>query len=124
MIRTLNLVLLGTSLAVLVSVYALKYSVEDIATEKSRIERRIDQQEGTLSLLEADWAFLNQPHHIAPIVTRNQAALGLEPVKPQQFGDIASLPMRPAAPDPAALDDLLSLLDAGIDPIEQLIKAN
>jgi hypothetical protein len=32
--------------------------------------------------------------------------------------------MRPAAPDTAALDDLLNSLDAGIDPIQQLIEAN
>jgi hypothetical protein len=124
MIKTLNLLMLCTSLAGLVVVYALKYSVEDIASEKVALERKIDRQQGDLSLLQADWSYLNQPAHVAPIVSRHQAALKLTPTLQEQFGRIDALPMRPAAPDTAALDDLLNSLDAGIDPIEQLIEAN
>ena len=125
MIRTLNILMVGTSLLALVGVYALKYSVEETASEKAAIERLIERQEGELSLLKADWAYLNQPAHIAPIVARHQVALGLEPAKQQQFGNIDSLPMRPVeAPDTAALDALFESLDAGVDPIEQLIEMN
>lgn len=125
MIRSLNILMVGTSLMALIGVYALKYSVEETASEKAIVERQIDRQEGELSLLKADWAYLNQPAHIAPIVARHQAALGLEPAKPEQFGSIESLPMRPVEdPDTAALDELFESLDAGIDPIEQLIETN
>ena len=61
---------------------------------------------------------------MAPIVARHQEALNLLPTSQEQFGRIDALPMRPAAPDTAALDALLSALDSGIDPIEQLIEAN
>ena len=124
MIRMLNVVLLATTLIVLVGVYGLKYSVEDIAAEKAAIERQIDRQTGVLSLHKADWSYLNQPAHVAPIVVRHQQALGLVPTGQEQFGRMDNLPMRPAAPDTAALDDLLNSLDAGIDPIGQLIEAN
>lgn len=125
MIRTLNVLMVGTSLLGLVGVYGLKYSVEETASEKARIERQIDRQEGELSLLKADWAYLNQPAHVGPIVARHQQALGLEPVKQQQFGTLEGLPMRPVeAPNTAALDALFESLDAGIDPIEQLIEMN
>ena len=125
MIRTLNVLMVGTSLLGLVGVYGLKYSVEETASEKARIERQIDRQEGELSLLKADWAYLNQPAHVEPIVARHQQALGLEPVKQQQFGTLEGLPMRPVeAPNTAALDALFESLDAGIDPIEQLIEMN
>ena len=125
MIRTLNVLMVGTSLLGLVGVYGLKYSVEETASEKARIERQIDRQEGQLSLLKADWAYLNQPAHVEPIVARHQQALGLEPVKQQQFGTLEGLPMRPVeAPNTAALDALFESLDAGIDPIEQLIEMN
>lgn len=124
MIRVLNIVMVGTSLLGLVGVYGLKYSVEDTASEKARIERQIDRQEAELSMLKADWAYLNQPAHVAPIVLRNQVALGLEPVKQAQFGSMDSLPMRAVEkPDSAALDALFESLEAGIDPIEQLIEA-
>ncbi|MHB1109924.1 MAG: cell division protein FtsL [Devosia sp.] len=125
MIRNLNILMVGTSLLGLVGVYALKYSVEETASEKARLERQIDRQEADLSLLQADWAYLNQPAHVAPIVVRHQAALGLEPVKQEQFGSMDSLPMRPVEePDTMALDALFESLDAGIDPIEQLIETN
>jgi len=124
MIRMLNIVLFCTTLAALVGVYGLKYSVEDIASEKTSIERKIDRQTGELSLLKADWSYLNQPAHVGPIVARHQEALALQPTNQDQFGRMDNLPMRPAAPDTAALDALLNSLDAGIDPIEQLIEAN
>ena len=125
MIRSLNVLMIGTSLLALIGVYALKYSVEETASERARIERLIERQEGELSLLKADWAYLNQPAHVAPIVARHQAALGLEPAKQEQFGSIASLPMRPVeAPDTAALDELFESLGAGVDPVEQLIETN
>ncbi len=124
MIKTINIVLFCASLAGVVAVYALKYSVEDIAADKAALERRIDAQQGELSLLQADWSYLNQPAHVAPIVARHQEALNLLPANQEQFGRIDTLPMRPPAPDTAALDALLTALDAGIDPIEQLIEAN
>ena len=68
MIKMLNAVMVCTSLVGLVGVYALKYSVEDIASDKVALERKIDRQEGDLSLLKADWSYLNQPAHVAPIV--------------------------------------------------------
>lgn len=124
MIRTINAILLFLSLCGVVGVYALKYSVEDIASEKAAIERRIARQKADLTLLQADWAYLNQPAHVAPIVARHQEALGLVPTLQQQYGGFNGLPMRPAAPDSAALDTLLEALADGIDPIGQIIEGN
>jgi hypothetical protein len=121
MIRTLNVVLVITSIVALVGVYALKYSVEETASEKASIERQIDRQEGDLSLLKADWAFLNQPANVAPIVTRHIAELNLQALAQDQFGSLETLPLRMTAPDSAALDGLFEALDAGVDPIQQLI---
>jgi hypothetical protein len=123
MIRTLNAILLVTSLCGLVGVYALKYAGEDAATAKSSLERRIERQSADLSVLKADWAFLNQPAYIAPIVQRHLDAVGLQPTKQEQFGSMDGLPMRPA-PDKQALDALFLSLDSGVDPIEQIIEAN
>jgi hypothetical protein len=119
MIRTLNVILVCTSVAALVGVYGLKYSVEETASEKVAIERQIDRQEGELSLLKADWAYLNQPGHIQPIVARHAEALGLQPIAQAQFGGFEGLPMRVAPPNTNALDDLFLSLEAGIDPAEQ-----
>lgn len=121
MIRMLNVVLTVTSVLAMVGVYSLKYSVGETASEKRALEQKISVQEGDLSLLQADWAYLNQPGHVEPIVIRHAQALGLEPVAQAQFGTIDALPMRPAAPDSDALDALFQSLDAGIDPIDQIL---
>jgi hypothetical protein len=121
MIRTLNIVLVATSIFALVGVYALKYSVEETATEKTSIQRHIERQQADLSLLKADWAFLNQPANVAPIVTRHVAELNLQPLAQDQFDQFDVLPMRMAQPDSVALDSLFEALDSGVDPISQLI---
>ncbi|MEO6014955.1 MAG: hypothetical protein ABIQ30_15395 [Devosia sp.] len=121
MIRTLNMVLVVTSVCALVGVYALKYAVGETAAEKTAIQRQIDRQQGDLSLLKADWAFLNQPANVAPIVTRHTAELNLQTLAQEQFGSFNGLPMRMKAPDDTALDSLFEALDSGVDPIQQLI---
>ena len=124
MIRVINIVLVCTSIAGLVGVYALKYTVEETAGERVALLRQIDRQESELSLVKADWAYLNQPARISPIIARHASSLGLEPTKPTQFGSLEDLPMRPViANDTAALDSLFQSLEMGIDPIEQLIEA-
>jgi hypothetical protein len=121
MIRTINVIFVITSICALVGVYALKYSVEDTSTEKTSIQRQIERQQADLSLLKADWAFLNQPANVAPIVTRHVAELNLQPLAQEQFGRFDGLPMRMKAPDMSALDTLFEALDSGVDPIQQLI---
>lgn len=125
MIKTLNVILVCTSIIGLVGVYALKFNVEDTATTKASLERKIERQQASLSLLEAEWAYLNQPTHVAPIVARHNEVLLLQPTRPTQFASIDSLPMRPVVqPDTTALDALFESLESGIDPIEQLIEAS
>jgi hypothetical protein len=121
MIRTLNVILVMSSICALVGVYALKYSVGETASEKSAIQRQIERQQADLSLLKADWAFLNQPANVGPIVTRHVAELNLQPLAQEQFGRFDNLPMRMTAPDGDALDSLFEALDSGVDPIQQLI---
>lgn len=123
MIRTLNAIMLVTSLCGLVGVYALKYAGEDTAKAKTNLERKIERQQADLSVLKADWAYLNQPAYVGPIVQRHQDQLELQPTKQEQFGGMSDLPMRPA-PDKQALDALFESLDSGVDPIEKIIEAN
>jgi hypothetical protein len=124
MIKTVNAILAFLTFAGLVGVYALKFSSEDIAAEKVQLERKIERQSAELSLLKAGWSALNQPLYVAPIVQRHQVALNLYPTRQEQFGTLANLPLRAPPPDPAALDDLFHSLDAGVDPIGQLIETN
>ena len=122
MIRNLNIFLLFASVAMLAGVYALKFSIEGTASERTALIAQISDQEGQLSLLKADWAVLNQPGHIDPIVQRHQAELAIGPVQQEQFGSFAALPMRPAAPDPEGMDALFAAIAEGIDPIDAILQ--
>ena len=84
--------------------------------------RTIERQQADLSLLKADWAFLNQPANVAPIVNRHVAELNLQPLSQDQFGGIDMLPMRLKEPDTQALDSLFESLKSGVDPIQQIIS--
>jgi hypothetical protein len=125
MIRKLNLLLFVLAGLGFVGVYVLKFSIEHTAAERVALIRQIDEQQETLSLLRADWSYLTQPGHIAPIITRHQEVLEIAQVDPRQFGRFDDLPMRPARPAPPdvqALDALFEMIDAGIDPIGALIE--
>lgn len=122
MIRNLNIFLVFTSIAMLAGVYALKFSNEHTASLRTDLARLIVEQEGDLSLIKADWAVLNQPGHIEPIVRRHELALAIGPVKQEQFGDFRDIPMRPAKPNNAAMDDLFLSLEAGVDPIDAILE--
>jgi len=122
MIRNLNIFLLVVSVVMLAGVYALKFSIEGTAAERTALAAQIEDQEGQLSLLKADWAVLNQPGHIDPIIKRHQDELAIIPVQQEQFGAFTALPMRPAKPDIAAMDALFSAISAGIDPIDAILE--
>ena len=122
MIRNLNIILIFTSVVMLAGVYALKFSIENTASERTELIALIDSQEGELSLVKADEAVLSQPGHIEPIVRRHQLALAIAPVKQEQFGAFDALPMRPVKPNTAAMDSLFESLEAGIDPIDAILE--
>jgi hypothetical protein len=122
MIRNLNIVLILISAVMLSGVYALKFSIENTASERTALIALIDSQEGQLSILKADEAVLTQPGHIEPIIRRHQAALAVEPVKQEQFGAFTDLPMRPAKPNSSAMDALFLSLEAGVDPIDAILE--
>ena len=122
MIRNLNIFQIFTSVLMLAGVYALKFSIENTASERTALIAEIDSQEGQLSLVKADEAVLSQPGHIEPIVRRHELALAIAPVKQEQFGAFADLPMRPAKPNTSAMDSLFESLEAGIDPIDAILE--
>ena len=124
MIRNFNIFLIFTSVFVLSSVYGLKFSIENTASERTELIAQIDSQEGELSILKADEAVLSQPGHIGPIVARHELALAISPVKQEQFGAFADLPMRPVQQQPksSAMNSLFQALEAGVDPIDAILE--
>ncbi|WP_196257778.1 cell division protein FtsL [Pelagibacterium limicola] len=119
----LNICLAIFAAVALVGVYGQKHLAELTASEIRAIERDIARQQADLSILKADWAYLNQPTHIQPIVDRHSEALNLQVAAAKQFGRFEDLPMRPQMRlDTEALDKLFEAIEAGEDPIGALLE--
>lgn len=122
-LHRLNIVLGIFAVFAVVAVYSQKHVAELTADEIVRIERAIARQQADLSILKADWAYLNQPTHIQPIVDRHNEVLNLQVAKVAQFGSFSDLPMRPQQRlDTDALDALFETIEAGEDPIGLLLE--
>lgn len=124
MIRSLNFILLFAGVLALVAVYTVKFQVEDIAGVKLSMERQIAEQEIELRALRADWAVLNQPGQIEPIIRRHQDTLKLAVVGADQFKTFDDLPMRPVTMNADGLTAFIKAIEDGYDPIAALIEAN
>ncbi len=125
MLRWFNLILLAIALLSLVSVYYIKYQTIETANKKIALERKIKEQKNALSLLKADWAYLNQPSYIEPIILRHKEELGLKPIEQSQYIKISDLPARIVSErDKKELDLLFEAIEQGVDPIALLIEAN
>lgn len=110
MIRWLQVLSVVAAGAAAVFVFQVKYRAESVAEHASALQREIDQERETLSLLEAEWSLLIQPTRVQELVTRHADALKLVPVAPAQVTRIENLPMRPRGPAPddeAALSAIL-----------------
>lgn len=129
MIRVLNIILAMACALALIGVYGLKFQSEGIAGSKLTLQSAIADQKEKLSLLQANWAYVNQPGSLEPIIDRHAKDLNLAIISAKQFKSVDDLPMRPAKLDPDALTTLLESLESGVDPntadpIAALIKAN
>jgi len=122
-LHRLNIILGIIAIIAVVAVYSQKHMAELTAEEIGRVEAAIAKRQADLSILKADWAYLNQPTHIQPIIDRHNDVLNLQIANVAQFGRFEDLPMRPQQRlDTEALDALFETIEAGEDPIGSLLE--
>lgn len=78
--------------------YHVNYATQSRQGELRAINRDIASLQEGLSVLRAEWAYLNRPDRLRDLVNLNFAALELLPMSPDQFGAVAEV----AYPDPNA----------------------
>ncbi|SDC33887.1 cell division protein FtsL [Ruegeria marina] len=112
-----------TALAVLGSAlwaYQENYRTQEVLNDTQRLQRQIGAAQVRLSVLRAEWAYLNRPDRLRELADLNFERLGLLPMRPDQFGRVADIMY---AVDPALpiIDgvDVSNFSDAGTLPPEQ-----
>ena len=92
--------------------YHVNYRTNLALGRIDRLRAEIAAEREAAGVLRVEWAYLNRPDRLAELVMLNNAQLGLVPMTPQHFGDVAEVPFPPheselppplpAAPDAAA----------------------
>lgn len=123
MIRIINIILAITASVFLVGVYAQKSVAEGTAEQVRALNRAIEEKRERISILEADWAYLNQPAHIQALVNQHSEVLGMHSARATQYARFEDLPLRPEMRlDTDALDALFQSVEQGEDPIGSLLE--
>ena len=75
---------------VMLGVWAYREGYETRETERAvaRVEQRIGVRHRELSMLRAEWAYLNRPDRLLSLVEMNFERLGLMPLSPDHFARI------------------------------------
>ena len=107
------------SAAVMVAVcatwtYRVNYATQEALDRLAGLRAEIALEREALSVLNAEWAYLNRPDRLAALVAGPGASLGLVPLTPENFGEAESVAYPPAPPGDEA--PLAVAPDAGDTP--------
>jgi len=68
--------------------YRENYTTQQVLKETRQLQRDIGDAQIRLSVLKAEWAYLNRPDRLRDLAEINFDRLGLLPLRPDQFGRV------------------------------------
>ncbi len=97
--------------------YRENYATQQVLGETRSLQRQIGAAQVRMSVLRAEWAYLNRPSRLMELADINFDALGLLPLAPEQFGRVDEVSY-PPDPDLAITDsvDVSTMSDDEGDP--------
>jgi hypothetical protein len=99
--------------------YRVNYATQEALNRLADLRAEIAAEREALSVLNAEWAYLNRPDRLAALVAGPGAELGLAPLTPEQYGDVAVVAFPPEPAPPAdALAASGAPADAAAPPAE------
>lgn len=71
--------------------YYENYETQEALRTASALQSEIGTSRETLSVLAAEWAYLNRPERLRDLADLNFSDLELLPITPEQFGEVAQV---------------------------------
>lgn len=71
--------------------YRENYATQQVLKDTEKLQRQIGAAQVRLSVLRAEWAYLNRPDRLRDLAEINFDRLGLLPLRPEQFGIVAQV---------------------------------
>jgi hypothetical protein len=87
----LNVLLVGLVVAVATWAYRVNYATHDAIDRVEALERAIADERDAINVLQIEWAYLNRPERLAALVGQYSDQLGLMPMDPGHFGEVAMI---------------------------------
>jgi hypothetical protein len=75
--------------------YRVNYATQAALARVAALGAEIAREREAIAVLEAEWAYLNRPDRLRALVAQHGDLLGLEPLRPEQMGDAASVAFPP-----------------------------
>lgn len=106
MIRLVHVFWIGIVALAAALVFNVSHDVQDLKRERNALADQIRHEHETIRVLEADWAFLNQPARLEAMARRHtplrattaEQIIGLSAVPEKSAAIEAAKPLNPAAP--------------------------
>lgn len=110
--RTFLYVLCG-ALVIGVAYWAYKenYRTQASLRRVATLQQEIADEREAISVLGAEWAYLNRPERLHELVEMNFAELGLLPLLPEHFADVELVAYPPTKVDPAEVEEPVSVMN-------------
>ncbi len=76
--------------------YQENYATQQVLKETRALRNEIASSQVRLSVLRAEWAYLNRPDRLRELAALNYERLGLLPLRPDQFGRVDEVSYPPS----------------------------
>ncbi len=111
LIRQTTVLFLVLAVGLVLVLFAVKYQVQDLEAELSRLDADIVSERRSVHVLRAEWGHLTDPGRLQGLADRH---LDLVPLQPHQLASFAALP--PALPSEESVEMYLRALEGGAPP--------
>jgi hypothetical protein len=78
-------------------VYRVNYQTQAALDRVAAVRAEIDARREALSVLRAEWAYVNRPDWLHALAAPHAEALGLGRLAPEQFAEVSEIPFPPPA---------------------------